>query len=61
LTDHAAERASRHWANTRRIRDGTRQAQGSTVFASPASVTETHRRRRLSPSTYIGEGMTGRR
>jgi hypothetical protein len=61
LTNNAAERALRHWVIARRISYGTRNAQGSRVFASLASIIETCRQRGLSPWTYIAEVMTERR
>ncbi|MBK5962655.1 hypothetical protein CCR95_00665 [Thiocystis minor] len=61
LTNNVAERALRHWVIARRISDGTRNAQGSRVFASLASVIETCRQRGLSPWNYIAEVMTERR
>jgi len=61
LTNNAAERALRHWVIARRISYGTRNDQGSRVFAALASVIETCRQRGLSPWTYIAEVMTERR
>ncbi|WP_295428873.1 transposase [uncultured Thiodictyon sp.] len=61
LTNNRAERALRHWVIARRIGDGTRNAQGSRVFATLASVIETCRQRGHSPWTLIAEVMRERR
>lgn len=61
LTNNRAERALRHWVIARRIGYGTRNAQGSRVFATLASVIETCRQRGHSPWTYIAEVMRERR
>jgi hypothetical protein len=61
LTNNRAERALRHWVIARRIGYGTRNAQGSRVFATLASVIETCRQRGHSPWLFIAEVMRERR
>jgi transposase len=61
LTNNRAERALRHWVIARRIGDGTRNAQGSRVFATLASVIETCRQRGHLPWPFIADVMGKRR
>jgi hypothetical protein len=61
LTNNQAEQALRHWVISRRISYGTRTEQASRAFALLASVIETCRKRRISPSSYLATGIAERR
>jgi hypothetical protein len=61
LINKVSERALRHLRVARRIRYGTRNAQGSRAFTALASVIDTCRQRGLSPWEYIAEVLRQRR
>ena len=61
LTNHAAERALRHWVIVRKLSDGTRTATGSRIFALLASVIDTCRQRGHSLWLYLQTAIADRR
>ena len=61
LTNNEAERALRHWVIARKLSHGTRNGQGSRVFAILASVIDTCRKRNACPWKYLAEVITARR
>ncbi|WP_339134307.1 MAG: transposase [Candidatus Electrothrix sp. GW3-4] len=61
LTNNEAEQALRHWVIARKLSHGTRNDQGSRVFAILASVIDTCRKRNACPWKYLAEVITARR
>jgi transposase len=61
LTNHAAERALRHWVIARRFSHGTRTPEGSGVLGMLASVIETCRIRGILPWPDLASVIARRR